>query len=824
MIAIKTKAYYYFAILFCCALAKSSHANEQAIIQQIVAESSIPSSRGGENSATLDHSGDALFTSKVKPFFEEHCIRCHGPEKEKGGLRVDFLVADLNDHYSLSHFQNIVDELVVENMPPEEEPQPNAQEVVEVVNVFTELIEAAKEKHRSGGGRPVRRLTRTEFIYTVWDQLGVYINDDELPDDMLTGSFENNAEQLFMTDMHIQVYLQKARGITERFIASRNSEPGTYEIPVKYSKGLLQSIFRFETSDTPPAGFLTVRTAWWQREGKDGNDIVIGPAEEAIEHEVMGTRYSPQLIDFNVFEDMGPVDWEIKRSNVPSQNLSKGLTRAEQNARIRALGKYKIDQSSLVDAQEKMLIHPVVLGGIKHLKTVSRQPYEFFAPFLKDGDKLPDSAAPAIIYKFVALMKRGRSVDPDYVEKLTVVFQHGREMGLPFWEAMVEPLAVSMCSIDSIMLFEDRDPAKKNRTISGVELANRLSYTLWRTAPDAELINLGRSGELLDEKVKAQQINRMMDDVKFGRFLSDFSIQWFELARQKEIAVDQRVYQDFDYAVQPSMRDETIHFLSHVVRNNLPITNLIDSDFMVLNNLMARHYGIGGVYGPQFRVVPRTGKPEHSTRGGVLTHAGILMQGGTGDRTSIVERGAFIARKILDRPPPPPPPDAGELPTDDLSTATMTGAELVQHHASRPQCANCHAGIDPLGMGLEEFDAVGLHRAKEIRLKPGHESLTKRERRNPKNLVVSVPLDTAGYLYDGQTFEGVSQLKRVLMTKKHDLARGYIKALLTYSNGREANFSDEVIVDEILSRTTAENYPARSIIEEVVRSRMMVSY
>ncbi|MDP4624797.1 MAG: DUF1592 domain-containing protein [Akkermansiaceae bacterium] len=805
---------------------------EKALNEPMVPEPEVAGSKPKETPvdmevSTLDESSGGVFTKTVKPFLDQNCISCHGPDKEKGSLRVDFLAADLNDPYSLSHYQNIIDELTTGNMPPEEEPRPDAQELVEVLDVFTDLVKAAKERHGSGGGRPVRRLTRTEFINTVWDQMGVRTDIDGLPDDLMVGKFETNAETLFLTDMHIQSYLQKANDIVKRFIASRNMKPGMHEIPVEYSALLKESRLAADISNIPPAGYLMIRTAWWQREPKAGNQFVISPSTDAAEYEVTGTPESPQVIDLEVYQladDMNFAEWEIKRSNVPSVNLTKGLSKAENAALSKKLGKVTLNGETLVEVQKGMMVHPVVLGGIRNVQVISPQPYEFFEPFLRNGDNLPDSAAHTIIYKFAALMKRGRPVDPDFVDKLHTVFKRGRDMNQPFWEAMVEPLSVAMCSIDAIMHFENRDPSKENRIVAGVDLANRLSYAVWRSAPDAELVRSARSGDLLDEEGRARQIKRMMEDEKFERFTRDFTNQWFELPRQDEIAVDPRIYPDFDPSIAPSMKEETIEFMLHLVHNDLALANLIDSDFAVVNNAMARHYGIPDVVGPEFRAVPNAGGSDNRRRGGILTQAGILMQGGTGERSSIVERGAFVARKIIDKPPGTPPPLVGELATDSPETVNMTGGELVKLHASAPQCAGCHAGIDPLGMGLEEFDAVGLFRTEESRLNPSFDSLSKRLRRNPANLVISVPLDSSGYLYDGQTFVGVSELKRTLLTKKDNLARGFVKALLSFTNGRESNLTDEAIVDSIVEQAAAGDYPVRTIIENVLRSEVMIRY
>ena len=755
----------------------------------------------------------ALFADKVKPFFDQHCISCHGPDKEKGSLRVDLLVADLNDHYSLDHLQNIIDELTTQNMPPEDEPQPDPEEVVEVMNVLTEILNAAKGTGNAGGGKPVRRLTRREFINTVWDQLGVHVSEEGLPEDLVTGAFDTNAENLYMTDMHVKAYLEKSRSIVKRFIASRDLRPGVREVPVKYSPELRKSLFSFVAHDLPPAGHLIIKSKWWKRESSEQYETSIGSntSHMGLEFEITGTADSPQEIEFPVYQPAKSIRFNIKHTTAPSKG-------------VKNKGKYRLDAKTLIRAQETFRLHPVILGEIRNFHQISHQPFQFFSPFRKYGENLSDAHADAIIKKFVRKIKRGRPVNQDYLDKLAVIYRNGRKMGLSSWQALEEPLAFSMCSMDFMYHFENRSPSKKQRRISGIELANRLSYVLWRSSPDNELLRLGESGELLDTQVKAMQVQRMMKDDKFGRFLNDFTIQWLELQRQDLIVVNPMLFKSFNFASKGAMKRETIEFVSHMVRENLPLENLIDSDFLLVNNTLGRHYGIPGIRGNEFRVVGKERYPGGHVRGGILTHAGILMQGGTGDRSSIVERGAFIARKIINRPPAPPPPNAGELPVSDLGTAEMTGAELVRHHASAPQCANCHEKIDPLGMGLEEFDAIGRFRSLETRINPRLHLLGHRARRDPNHAFVKFPIEPKGHLYDGQTFTGVEEMKKVLMTQKNSLAKTFVCAFISYSNGRKSNFYDEVITEKIAEKYASNNYPIRSIIEYVVCSELMTSY
>ncbi len=762
------------------------------------------------------------FTHKVVPFFKKHCVSCHGPDKEKGSLRVDQLVANLDDNYTLGHLQNIVDEMTVQNMPPEEEPQPDATEVVEIIKILTGIEREVKERHSAGGGRPVRRLTRTEFLNTTADLLGIRTEEEGLPDDIYIGEFETKAKSLFLTDMHINLYMDRSREIVKRFIASRNEKPGLRQVKTTYSELLKRSVFAFNTQDVPSAGHLTVRTHWWVKDPGDENKTFIGPAGGGPSYSISGTKSSPQVIEFTIDNSTDDITWAIIKAETPSKNkLAGGTVRENKKARAR-LGRVTLTDENLITVQQGVFEHPVILGKIEHIKTINPQPYEFFEQYLKSSDRLPDSAAYSILGKFAALVKRGRKVESSYVRRLNDIFLQGRKDGMSFWEAIEEPMALSLTSIDSILHFEDR--SKKSREVSGLELANRLSYMLWRSAPDAELVRLGRSGELLLPETKAAQIKRMMENKKFDRFINDFTDQWLELPRQEEIAVNHFIYKEFDPSLKPHMRNETVEFISHIIKNDLPILNIIDSNFLVLNEPMARHYGINGITGNHFRPVKRGSSPAEQARGGILTHAGLLMQGTTGDRTSIVERGAFIARKIINRPPGDPPPLVEELPTTEAETATMTGAELVKMHAKAAQCANCHAGIDPLGMGLEEFDVVGLIRKEEIRPNPIFETLNKRARRNPKNRSISVHLDSRGRLYDGQRFNGATEMKRVLLSKKRDLAKGYIMALLSYTNGREAGLTDAAIVDKIIKETSSNNYPARTIIEKVANSEVMLRF
>ena len=713
------------------------------------------------------------FTAKAQPFFKKHCLRCHGPERIEGDVRVDQLSDDLDDLGSVDALQNMLDEITVGSMPPSSEPRPSDRELKEITLALSKHITEAKAKHSAGGGKPIRRLTRTEYVNTIYDLLGVRVDEEELPEDRNVGSFDTEAILLYTTDMHIQKCLTVAQDTARRFIASRNHVPGQKQLESrrrrsrkKKIKGKSKKLLVIRATDIPPAGFQVVRVAVWKNAPEKSDPIFTGPSRET-QFEITGTQPSPQHIE-RIFYKRGNEEWAEKPG--------------------------------------------VEIKDIQYFQVTNPQPYQFFEKVRKRyGDQIPDSAAGGLILDFVTLMNRGREVDKKLVKDLVDNFHVGRRQGQPFWEAMVQPMALAMCTMEAMFHFETRGNAKNSRYVSPIEMVNRVSYFLWRSAPDAKLIQLAQSEKWYEPKVRTEQLLRMIEDEKFDRFLNDFAVQWLELDRQDEIAVDKRLFPDFDSSVKASMKEETVQFLSHVIREDLPLRNLIDSDFMLINNHMAKHYDLPPVRGDDFQVVP---VPSRSNRGGILTHAGILMQTGTGERTSIVERGAFVARKLLNDPPGPPPPLVDELPSSGKTVESLSAAQLVALHRKAPQCASCHNKIDSLGTGLEEFDAVGLVREVDTRIKT---NLTKRQRRRLKKLTFELPLETTGQV-QGKRFKGVKGLKKALLAKESNLAEAYIQALLSMANGRKSGVADETIVQAIIKQTKNEDLPALSILNALLKS------
>ena len=827
-----TSVFYIFGVFILVCISCESPADEDD-----KQSGSNPKDQNGKQ-GSVDNPPDVSaenFTETVVPFFGKHCVSCHGPDKAKGGLRVDRITAGLDDLASLDHMLNIVDYLVTDEMPPEDEPRPDARVVTEVIKILSNRVELAQQKHSSGGGKPVRRLTRTEYINTVQDLLGVYVTPTSLPADGSIGAFETEARSLYTTDMHLDTYLNTSREVVRRFIASRNQEPGTRGVEISANPSELkkkegQLAFKEIPAELiPAAGHLIHRLTFWQRDPKPENRLYVGDKHGGPIYEVTGTPTTPQRIDVPIYEPAPSWKWRYLEdlSNVKSRTVGYEVTSNKQEnkrrreAFLKSVRRVKVTPENIVEVQSLEVEHPVILGKTEGIQVFNPQPYNFFRPFLAGKKELPEATARAILRRFVELINRGQALDDQLIENLYQVFLQGREQGAPFWEAITEPMAVAMCSLQFLFHFEDREGDVDS--VSGIELANRLSYYLWRSAPDSRLLARGRTGKLLETAVFNSEIERMMNDERFERFLNGFTRQWLELDRQDMIAVDVRLYPEFNERWKYAIKGEAIAFLSQLVRDDLPLRNLIDSDFMTLNGVMATHYGIPGVSGDEFRVVAR--RPEDTRRGGLLTQAGILMQTSTGERTSIVERGVFIAEKILNDEPPPPPANVAALDSGNADTLEMTAAEMMRHHRSTPQCASCHNAIDPLGLGLEEFDVVGLRRDIELRIDPAQPEpeIDKKGKLASKVDYLEVDLVTGGSLPDGTDFHGIEGLKHALLPNRNLLAEAYVEALLSFANGRKAGAADGQIVEEILASTRENDYPAGSILTAVLRSSVFRS-
>jgi hypothetical protein len=411
---------------------------------------------------------------------------------------------------------------------------------------------------------------------------------------------------------------------------------------------------------------------------------------------------------------------------------------------------------------------------------------EIFARFLPRAYRRPVTA---------------EEIDTQVRRVQTMQEQHGKS----FADAV--RAAVASVLVSPAFLFLDEPAATATdggpRELNDQELANRLSYFLWSTLPDAELTQLAAEKSLRKPRVLRAQVARMLADPRARQFVENFVGQWMRVREFDSVLVDKGQYKDYDDALRAASFREPYEFFHELLRADLPVLNLIDSDFVVIDERLARHYGIDGVRGEEFRRVPL--RPEHQQRrGGILGMAGLLTYLADGTRTLPVRRGAYILDVLWNTPAALPPPNAGDLPV--IKGKNLTVRQRLEQHRSVAFCASCHTKIDPLGLALENYDAIGAWRERQ----------NGEGRKGGKN---DPPIDASGVMPGGQSFQTLPEFKQILLEEKPRFLKGFTEKLLAYALGRPVGAADQELVGGILASTSREEYRLQAMLQAIVATR-----
>jgi hypothetical protein len=402
--------------------------------------------------------------------------------------------------------------------------------------------------------------------------------------------------------------------------------------------------------------------------------------------------------------------------------------------------------------------------------------------------KSPRDAATAVVAAFAERAFR-RPVTGEEVDRLLTVFDKATARGEPWDRAVRLPLTAALISPHFLFLAEPEPDGDGGVVPLGAyPLASRLSYFLWGTMPDAELLHLAANGTLTQDDVLRGQVRRMLRDPKVRGLAESFALQWLDL-RPLGTAVrpDPTRFPEFDDALAEAMRQEVVLLFAHVVREDRPLTEVIDADYAFVNDRLAELYGLPGVVGPELQKVALPNR----TRGGAMTTAAVLTATSYPLRTSPVLRGKWLLNEVLGAKVPPPPPGAGELPKDDKSPDGLTFRQRLEQHRAKAECAACHARMDPLGFGLENYDPLGRWRTN---------------------------VDATGQLPDGAKFDGPAELKALVLKRKPEFLRTLTRKLLGYALGRELNKFDQCVIDDAVKAVAADGDRAAVLFERVALS------
>ncbi|MDX2180076.1 MAG: DUF1592 domain-containing protein [Bryobacteraceae bacterium] len=720
------------------------------------------------------------FEQAVQPVLSKSCAPCHNERMASGGLNLKAFSTPDSIHQYREGWERIVLKIRTGEMPPPGVPRPDPTQAEALMSFVRGEFERADRALKPDPGRvTARRLNRAEYANTIRDLLGVEFQaDKDFPSDDSGHGFDNIGDVLTVSPVLMEKYLNAAERIAARAIGG-DPMPKPMEVSFELKDKNLRRV-------GPSAVETTGRLDWdgeYQviigmpgERGKDAAPVTLGFWVDGKLVHTMSVETKPSgLVYFNPYSE---AEFRIR------------LTEGEHTYRAGFIGDEFVKTLS-----EKEVFNNQKNKFLNMIRFIGPQPS-------KDGHPLrsrvvvcdPETGA-ACVNRIVATLARKayrRPVTATEVAKLARFVDLAKAEGLSTDQGI--QLAIRAMLVSPHFLFRvERDPdpndAVKVHQISDIELASRLSYFLWSSMPDEELLKLAETRKL--RPALDQQVKRMLADPKAAAFATNFAGQWLEVRNLESVKPDPQKFPDWGPELREAMKTETRMFFESLLRENRPMSDFLNAKYTFLNERLAKHYGIEGVTGPEFRRVELT----DGRRGGILTHASVLTVTSYPTRTSPVIRGKYILQNILGAPPPAPPPDVPALDEEAVGNAGSMRQQLEKHR-SNPTCASCHSRMDVLGFGLENYDAIGKWRTADGKF----------------------PIDVGGTLPNGKSFATPAEMNVLLNAELPDFARCLTEKMLTYALGRGLERYDRRTVDDIQRKLAATGYRFETLLLETVRS------
>lgn len=760
--------------------------------------------------------------AQIEPFVRSHCADCHHGESAEGGLDLARLDTDLDNPEVKRRWILVHDRIANGEMPPRDVPRPAAGEIGQTLAIMSKAITNADLRQR---GVVLRRLNRIEYENTVGDLFGIDVRVKQtLPEDSPTAGFDNVGEGLAVSAEAMQAYLRAADIVLDAVFG-----PPERPKSIRHETNLLDQ----KTHDGKPQ--LANQLGKMFR--KTDRGIVIFQSGYCPTNLVNFARlWAPAgtyrgTLQVRAVQSDQPVTLRIYGGDTIVGRREKHL-----------VGYYDVppDRWTTIEFEDRLVedggtFQPKCYGtrdtrkdadtypepGIEIAEITIEGPLEPWPPLSRQrllGEVDPSTArwedADRIIRRLLPRAFR-RPVQPAEAAPFVELVRSALADDRPFEQALRLGLKAILCSPE--FLFLEEKPREDAATIDDFALASRLSYFLWSSMPDDQLLALAAQGQLRDGEVLRRQVERMLNDPRAAAFTKNFTGQWLDLRDIEFTVPDANLYPEFDELLLISMVRETELFFEEVLRHDLSLMNFVDSDFTFLNERLAKHYGIDGVEGQRMR---RVELADESVRGGVLTQASVLKVTANGTNTSPVLRGVWVLENILGQPAPPPPPGVAAIEPDIRGARTLR--EQLEKHRNVASCAMCHDKIDPPGFALENFDPIGGWREHYRTVGEGQRPDIKQ---SPFTFAwiryrIGLPVDAAGTTPDGERFEDIRQFKQLLGREQDAIARGLTEKMFTYAIGRPIGFSDRPAIENTVNHLRANDYGFRTLVHAVVQSEM----
>jgi hypothetical protein len=785
-----------------------------------------PRASGHETVAQAD-----LLESRVRPILAAHCYSCHSQaaKKLKADLRLDRLSADFTDAVNRERWLAVRERLQAAEMPPKPKPRVPQEEVRFLSEWIRARAEAAQSARSAQGRVVLRRLNRVEYQNTVRDLLGVEADLKELLAlDSSRDGFDNVGAALHISSFAMERYLEAADTALNLAITNRPKPPPLVKqryclTETHQFKAMSERVFRKLDDDT----VVCFTSSHWQ-------EVSLSPFYQAdrgryrFRISASAFQSSGKGVVFRVTSGVGGMAGEshlVSYFDAPAGKpaVIEFIDRMEARATI-AILPYGLVRSTVVHevgadkySGPGLAVHWVEVEGPLHDTWPPASHRRVLGELAQAQSPLPDmpecvevvssdpiADAERVLRGFVRRAFR-RAVTDDDVKPFVALVKAKLAQKRTFEKALRAGLTAVLVSPEFLFLYE------KPGQLDDFALASRLSYFLWSSMPDDELLTLAEQKKLGQPDVLRGQVERLLQSPKARAFTENFVGQWLGLRDLDFTEPSHILYPDYDQMLRASMLRETELFFDEVLKDDLSLTNFVASDFAMLNGRLAKHYGIGGVEGWQFRKVRL---PPGSHRGGVLTMASVLKVTANGTTTSPVLRGAWVLDRILGTSPPRPPADVPAIEPDTRGTTTIR-AQLAKHRTIAT-CAACHAKIDPPGFALENFDVIGGWRD-NYRSSGNGQPVVIDGQRMP---YLRGPKVEAGDVLDGQPFRDIDEFKQLLLKDKDQLARALAIKLLTYATGGAPTSADRAEVEALVASVRAKGFGLRSLVHEVVQSKL----
>ena len=794
--------------------------------------------------------GAARATERLEPFLARHCVRCHGPEKEEGQLRIDRLSRDFTSAADTHRWAEVVERINSGEMPPEKEPRPTQAEMAAFVSTLDSLMKEGRAA-RMAARPPVthERLSRKEYQNTVHDLLGVRYDPakpGELNEDTLWHGFERLGSELSLSPSHVDRYYRAAGIVLDRAFPSAAGDARTVRktaADLRYAGGKSQQEALDRFGIKRPLRYLlfpgTVQNAlapnWFGKTGPEHSGLYrmriqasgIRPPGGQPAHLSIGTRTSeetvdgliefdltapedsPQVYEFEVFLEMPKsLEFCVVATNVVDRRAGAAF----RNALASRSGHI------FTHSSETLLLNPNAPqmfdnAGNGLFSTVILDWIEWEGPLVSDLEKSrragivpPDDAPPEVVAEHLQRFATRAWRRPVAKEELADYLQacHAeRAAGGKMADAFRVALQGVLTSRNFIYLVEGDPTAREHLT--DFELAARLSYFLWSSMPDDGLFAAAATGSLNGAGLE-KEVDRLLADGKVDRFIDDFPRQWLQLHRVGMFPPDKKLYPTYDAWLETSMQREPIEYFREMFAKNMPLEGVIDSDWTMANARLCDFYGLPEPKDGRNGGFQRVALEPENHRGGLLTTGAVLGLTSDGTRHRPVHRGVWLSEAIFNKTPPPPPANVSAIEPNPPESPKATIRQKLEAHRNDANCAACHARIDPLGLAWDNYDAIGQWRTRE---------------KVPAGVGEDPLIDPAGVMPDGRPFKDANDFKRLLLEDRDTVARAFVEHLCTYALRRVLTVDDRDEVEAIVAEAKKNGYRVRDIVRAVALSDLI---